>query len=404
MSGIFWVPGATAGIYGIQNAGLAVSVGTWSSIMVISSFCWGILIFQESVNNKFQAFLASIILVLGLIGMSFYSVPADKKNKISRTPPVEVHDDEFLDGYTEETTLDSSSTQLLMSDDDTAFGGRGGFDHGALHDSAEGSPLRFENRQILGSEEGIVDGALVEINSEIVGEEQHLPQDVNVMTPRKSTFDDETSDEDLVRICGCFVFTKRQLGLIGAIFNGVWGSNSMIPMHYARLVNLASALLHYLSNISHIRGRPHSPYIYHHRAQGIYGAGYLISYSIGSMVITLALWILRYLVNLYYSKGDFKKAWNAIPSFHFRILFGPGSMAGLLYSLGNFSKIIAITQLGQGVGYSFVQTSLLVSGIWGIFYFGEVKGSERIFKWLLSSLVTLIGILSLSYEHKSISD
>ncbi len=118
------------------------------------------------------------------------------------------------------------------------------------------------------------------------------------------------------------------------------------------------------------------------------------------MIVTVSLWVLRYLVNLYYSKGDFKKAWNALPSFHFQILIGPGSMAGFLYSLGNFCSIITVTALGQGVGYSFVQTSMLISGIWGIFYFGEVKGSERIFKWLLSSLVTLIGILSLSYEHK----
>lgn len=32
LSGLVWVTGGTAGIFGIRNAGLAVSVGTWSGI------------------------------------------------------------------------------------------------------------------------------------------------------------------------------------------------------------------------------------------------------------------------------------------------------------------------------------------------------------------------------------
>ena len=41
-------------------------------------------------------------------------------------------------------------------------------------------------------------------------------------------------EEELIHFFGKFSFTRRQLGLIGAIINGVWGSNNMIPMHYAR--------------------------------------------------------------------------------------------------------------------------------------------------------------------------
>lgn len=138
------------------------------------------------------------------------------------------------------------------------------------------------------------------------------------------------------------------------------------------------------------------------RAKGFYGAGYLISYSVGSMIVTIVLWAVRYSYHLYQLR-DFTKAYNALPSFHFRELVGPGSLAGFLYSLGNFCSIITVTALGQGVGFSFVQTSMLFSGLWGIFYFGEVKGTERIFKWMISSFVTLLGILTLSYEHQGSS-
>ena len=37
VSGLFWVPGAACGIYAIRNAGIAVAVGTWSSIQVSNS-------------------------------------------------------------------------------------------------------------------------------------------------------------------------------------------------------------------------------------------------------------------------------------------------------------------------------------------------------------------------------
>jgi hypothetical protein len=40
-----------------------------------------------------------------------------------------------------------------------------------------------------------------------------------------------------------------------------------------------------------------------------------------------------------------------------------------------------------------------VSGLWGIFYFKEVKGAMTIAKWLLSATLTVMGILLLSYQH-----
>ena len=46
VSGLFWVPGGVAGIYAIRNAGIAMAVGTWSSIIVLTSFFWGIIIFE----------------------------------------------------------------------------------------------------------------------------------------------------------------------------------------------------------------------------------------------------------------------------------------------------------------------------------------------------------------------
>jgi hypothetical protein len=42
-----------------------------------------------------------------------------------------------------------------------------------------------------------------------------------------------------------------------------------------------------------------------------------------------------------------------------------------------------------------------VSGILGIFYFHEITGRKAIIYWSVSAFVTFIGIVFLSYEHKS---
>jgi hypothetical protein len=129
------------------------------------------------------------------------------------------------------------------------------------------------------------------------------------------------------------------------------------------------------------------------------GTHYLLSFSIGAAIVTTALWLIRYLVNVLYRRGDFVAAYHALPSFHVRVMWKAGGLSGLLWSIGNYFSLISVFYLGEGVGYPLVQSAILVSGLWGIFYFGEVQGRDRIAMWVLSSIVTVCGILLLSYEH-----
>ena len=128
------------------------------------------------------------------------------------------------------------------------------------------------------------------------------------------------------------------------------------------------------------------------------GVRYLISFAIGASIVTVGLWVMRF---LYYCKKyeSVGAAYRNLPSFHFRKMWVAGATCGLLWSIGNFFSLYSVYYLGEGVGYPLVQTSILVSGLWGIFYFKEVQGRERISLWLLSSLSTIAGIILLSYEH-----
>jgi glucose uptake protein GlcU len=134
-----------------------------------------------------------------------------------------------------------------------------------------------------------------------------------------------------------------------------------------------------------------------YRKRDFDGAGYLISYACGSMLILVLIWVIRYIYNVFKMEGDFVKAYNALPSFHFQQTFIPGLKVGMLFSVGNFCSIIAISSLGQGVGGSFIQSSMLVSGLWGI-ALGEIKGRGRIVKWIVSSIITIIGAICLSQD------
>lgn len=128
------------------------------------------------------------------------------------------------------------------------------------------------------------------------------------------------------------------------------------------------------------------------------GLHFVISFGSGAMIVTVLMWCIRLTYH-------YKYCWNMslavakLPSFHFQKMLLPGCIAGLLWSLGNMCSIISVSILGQGIGYSVVQSAMLVSGLWGIFYYKEIRGSRNIVGWFFSAIITLCGILWLSYEH-----
>jgi glucose uptake protein GlcU len=307
VSALFWVPGATAGIYAVRKAGIAVAQGISSSINVISSFIWGILIFHEGVKSVPRMLCAFLLLMLGLIGMSKYSKPAPKLSSSSDATVVEL-------------TPSSSSVSR-------------------------------ESDQLSG----------------------HLESD-QLLRPVKETKEKDKPEKDLVFCYGCtyqFALSRRQLGILGAVFNGFWGGMKLIPMHYAK-------------------------------QDGLGGAGYLISFAIGSLIVTIGAWIIYLLYNLRQTKGSLEEAIACLPEWYLTEMCIPGLLAGLLYTFGNLCIIVAVTYLGQGVGFSLGQLQLLVGGLWGIFCYKEIVGYNTILNWFGSAVLALCGIIWLSFEHRDL--
>jgi len=324
-SGIFWVPAGISAVYAIRNAGLALSQGIWSSIIVIVSFVWGIFVFGEDVRSKIGACIAILLMIIGLWGMSYYSTPS--RTTLGNT--VDNFDTNQINGHTKNG--DASERKLASRPEPTQDNNYSEAMYITLH-----------------------------ANEDDQSDEDHALRLMNASKKQALHL-----NGNKVIFCGVMV-NRRNLGIMCAIFSGLWGGSIMAPMHYA--------------------------------TEKTNGISYTISFAIGAAIITSLIWLLRYFY-YFYQERKVLKAYNRLPSFHFKTMWLPGGAAGLLWSIGNLGSIISVDSLGEGVGYPLVQASMLISGIWGIFWYKEVDSYCKIVMWLMSAVSTLIGLIWLSFEH-----
>ena len=338
VSGVLWVSGGVCGIFGIRNAGLAVSVGTWvsfisrkisdycysrrrsqlflfqSCITVMISFTWGIFFFDEQVKSVWSTVFGVMMLILGFIGMAYFS--SGSKSGSS-------------DAIGSEQTLELSADlnePLLNADSEDV-------ENGDQH--SNNAAISNENEQT---------------QAEQTLENASRKQD----------------DENTIIFLG-IKWERRLLGILGAACDGLLGGSNLIPMKLAPKIDR--------------------------------GIDYVISFAIGAAIATLSGWLLYFLVNSYKTKS-FYNGYKALPSLHVNKILLPGMLSGTLWSIGNVSQILSVTFLGESIGMSIVQSQMIVSGLLGIILFHEIKGKKDIACWVLSAVVTFVGIVLLSKEHK----
>ena len=334
-----------------------MGIGVGSSFIVLVSFTWGIFVFGEHVHSKGGACFAVFCMMMGLLGMAYYSSPtvSNEYQDLHRTESI------FTEGgYANSQIMAFNSLSLDSPSDKANYNGLRSYssdENETLNEEEPASATVGDNTS----------NALESCPSPSIEEGSADPTTVGEID-----IIDETSVSIGPRGGGSHVilfgvkFQRRTLGILSAMFCGIYGGSIMAPMKWA--------------------------------PPDAKGMGYLISFAIGATTVNIALWVFRYLY-LWQKHCSPVQAYYALPSFHIRKMWIPGGTAGLLWSIGNFFSILSVEFLGEGVGYSVVQASMLVSGLWGIFYFHEVSGPTTITKWFLSALMTVSGILLLSYEH-----
>lgn len=210
------------------------------------------------------------------------------------------------------------------------------------------------------------DVELVEGRSEALSSKKRVDEELEPMLTVKG---EEHKRQSYSRIAG-IPFTQRQTGILCSVMTGVLSGSSLIPMHFAK-------------------------------AQGFMGRSYILSLGCGGLLANLIIWF-GYFCYMYHrgSEGTtLRSTYDLMPSFHWKELWFRGLMAGLLLTFGMFGALFAVTFLGQAIGNSLVQSKIFISGLWGIFWFKEVKDPKAIGKWFASAALCVGSILWLSYER-----
>jgi hypothetical protein len=181
VSGLFWVPGGVATVFAIKNAGLAIAMGVGGSCIVLVSFTWGILVFKEHVHSRIQAYLAVILMLMGLIGMAYYSAPSVAHSNLIR-----------------------QSNQ-----------------NGVLQTTRSYQEVELEDRCTSVNNDEIIDD---DYRDDPRNDEEREENDAEVEIP---SVEDLTRETAHTRCCGIRC-QRRMLGVLAAAFNGCYGGSIMV--------------------------------------------------------------------------------------------------------------------------------------------------------------------------------
>jgi hypothetical protein len=181
---MLWNFGATCGIYGVMYAGMATAEGTWSSVIVLVNFFFGIIVFHEGVKSFADTCASFVLLSFGLVGMSLYSSP-------SKTPDRSKSKSLTAAAYEYETI----STEFPPT--------------------SNGSGSMSEGLSILRQRQ-----------STTADEDHDLEAVVNDNAGEKGP-------KDTFILFGSIIISKRDIGIVASVINGLCGGTSLVPMHYA---------------------------------------------------------------------------------------------------------------------------------------------------------------------------
>lgn len=205
VSGLFWVPSGIAAVYAVQNAGLALAQGTWSSLIVIVSFFWGIFIFEEKIFSIGETCVGVFCLICGLLGMSYFS---SSSSSVQQTMATTQQQYSNLNRDLSKESLNDPSENLMVVEHAVTMKDNDNYDNCISYESElelqeQRQPFKLENDD----KEDETDNVLASFNT--------------VKSEIRS--DNEKTECTCSHESNTFItwkFTPRQKGISASIFNG----------------------------------------------------------------------------------------------------------------------------------------------------------------------------------------
>jgi len=109
---------------------------------------------------------------------------------------------------------------------------------------------------------------------------------------------------------------------------------------------------------------------------------WMVSFGLGAALVTLSFLTLL-------SAGRRVLAGKPPPQLHLKVMRVPGSTAGLCWALANFCGTAANARGGSAITMAQMSAiQLVTSGLWGLFYYGEIRG-RAMYVWALCAVWTI---------------
>lgn len=70
-------------------------------------------------------------------------------------------------------------------------------------------------------------------------------------------------------------------------------------------------------------------------------------------------------------------------------------LAGVIWNIGNFLSIIAVSLIGLAKGFPLTQAAVLIAVLWGLFYFKEITSRKHVTQVLIGAVILLSGVIFL---------
>jgi hypothetical protein len=230
-----------------------------------------------------MATVAILCMMLGLFGMAHFSSPENSHLAMNTADDIVGEVDNTLDCELEHRRLDTNNITPGQIDSSASLETRRRGYTGLLPQNDDSFRDNDETVQRDGKHNNIH-------VAEFIYEDEGHDGCVSIRVAQ------DTAEPDSVMICGRCV-SRRQLGMLSAMFTGCWGGSILVPMKYA--------------------------------PPDTKGIHFLISFAIGAAIVNATLWLLRYLFHWRLTK-DHSAAFGMLPSFHLKEMWIPGVMCGLL--------------------------------------------------------------------------
>ena len=186
-----------ATVFAIKNAGLAIGIGVGSSFIVLISFIWGIFVFGEHVHSRLDACFAVGCMMTGLLGMAYYSAPSIATPDNNNLHNNNLHHPALMERHDSSADSDGSDYQQLDNDEPQDDDEDDDDDHNCGDADDEESPA----------------------------EHDHYSDDDGIVVVDNSMIDDPQQQNHI--ICCGMKFQRRTLGILSAMFTGIYGGSIM---------------------------------------------------------------------------------------------------------------------------------------------------------------------------------